>query len=333
VTPTYAQDPDPSGDDQTSRRGRGWRVPALLDYNPDPGDLFLRPGDPDDVYRGGDPYRRPADPGDLYRGDDPYRRPGDPGDVYRGDDPYRGPGDPGDPYRTPGEAGPPPPGRPRHRARGRFGWTGGKLLPVTALGVLAVAGLVGGAVLVGFDHGDGSRALPSSFANPTPPTVPASISLSTSAVPSGSPSAPVKISAGKASIQASPVPVGAAMSAPAVMTTPSAAVSSAATSGQAAVVVSYVVDSRGADGFQAEVDVSNNGSSSISGWQIVVALPDDQVTSVQGAKGYVSNHILLLSQASSSPAIAPGATARVFFTAQGVETAPELCAFNNVTCG
>jgi cellulase/cellobiase CelA1 len=114
---------------------------------------------------------------------------------------------------------------------------------------------------------------------------------------------------------------------------PSAAVSSGATSGQAAVVVSYVVDSRGADGFQAEVDVSNNGSSSISGWQIVVALPDDQVTSVQGATGYVSHHILLLSQAPSSPAIAPRTTVRVFFTAQGVKTTPELCAFNNVACG
>jgi cellulase/cellobiase CelA1 len=114
---------------------------------------------------------------------------------------------------------------------------------------------------------------------------------------------------------------------------PAAAVPAAAASGQAPVTATYAVDSQSEFGFQAEVDVTNNGSSPISGWVISVALPKDQVTSVQGATGYVSDHVLLLAPASSSSAIAPGTMIRVFFTAEGFETTPELCLFNSTTCG
>lgn len=114
---------------------------------------------------------------------------------------------------------------------------------------------------------------------------------------------------------------------------PAAAVPSAAASGQPAIVARYVVDAQWDDGFQAEVDVANHGSAPVSGWQIVVVLPHDQVTSVRNAAGYVSHHILLLYQPSSSPALMPGSTLRVFLTVAGLETTPELCAFDNTTCG
>jgi Cellulose binding domain len=139
--------------------------------------------------------------------------------------------------------------------------------------------------------------------------------------------APTMISAGKGSLKSPPVTGSTAMAA-SVVKAPAAAAS-----GQAAVMVTYAVDSQSGDGFQAEVDVSNIGSSSISGWHIVVALPEDEVTSVQGATGSVSDHVLLLSPASSSSAITPGTMIRVFFTAEGFETTPELCLFNTTTCG
>ena len=103
--------------------------------------------------------------------------------------------------------------------------------------------------------------------------------------------------------------------------TPTVAASPTASSGQPAALVSYVVHDQVGDSFEAEIDVTNDWSSSISGWQIVLALPGDRVTAVANATGYESNHILLLGPVSSTSAIAPGATLRVYLIAQGTRTA------------
>ncbi|MBV9380637.1 MAG: cellulose binding domain-containing protein, partial [Streptosporangiaceae bacterium] len=71
----------------------------------------------------------------------------------------------------------------------------------------------------------------------------------------------------------------------------------------------------------------------VSDWQIVVALPQDQITSFWNATGYVSNGILLLQPASYDQSLPPGGTLNVYFTAQGPETTPEACAFDGITCG
>jgi hypothetical protein len=105
------------------------------------------------------------------------------------------------------------------------------------------------------------------------------------------------------------------------------------TSGQPTVKVNYAIDEQVGDSFEAEIDVTNHGSTSISGWQILVALPHDQITEIANATGYESNHILLLQPLSPGSAIAPGTTLRVYFVAQGTQTMPEICAFDNVSCG
>lgn len=119
--------------------------------------------------------------------------------------------------------------------------------------------------------------------------------------------------------------------------TPSAAVSPVAASdtkaAQSAVAVSYVVAASHDGQFKSEVTVENNGSAPISGWQIVVALPDDQITSFRNASGYVSDGILLLQPASSADTVPAGGTLSVSFTAVGPQTTPEACAFNSITCG
>ena len=98
-------------------------------------------------------------------------------------------------------------------------------------------------------------------------------------------------------------------------------------------VVRYLVDSQGFGGFQGQVQVVNDGTQPIAGWQIVVALPDDTVTAVQNAGGFVSNGILLLQPADAAEVVPPGGgTLNVFFIAEGTETTPAACTSNGITC-
>ena len=102
---------------------------------------------------------------------------------------------------------------------------------------------------------------------------------------------------------------------------------------QPAVTVTYLVVAQGDGQFEGEVTVVNNGSAPISGWQIVVALPGDQVTSFSNASGDVSDDILLLQPQSDADAVAAGGTLSVSFTAIGWDTTPELCTFDSIACG
>jgi Cellulose binding domain len=102
---------------------------------------------------------------------------------------------------------------------------------------------------------------------------------------------------------------------------------------QPAVSVSYLVVAQYDGQFEGEVAVENKGSAPISGWQIVVALPGDLITSFSNASGYVSNHVLLLQPAYDADAIAANGTLSVYFTAVGPRTTPEVCAFNDIICG
>jgi hypothetical protein len=103
---------------------------------------------------------------------------------------------------------------------------------------------------------------------------------------------------------------------------------------QATITVTYRVVSQWTAGFEAEIAVVNRGPSPISGWQIVVALPYDQFTAVSdNTTGYASHHILLLHPASYANSVPAYGALSVFFTAYGTRTTPELCAFNDTTCG
>jgi cellulase/cellobiase CelA1 len=100
------------------------------------------------------------------------------------------------------------------------------------------------------------------------------------------------------------------------------------------VLVRYLVDRQWPGGFGAQVQVVNNGTRPIAGWQMVIALPGDTVTSVWKAGGFVSNDILLLQPAETDQVVPPGGgTLNVFFVAEGIETVPAACAFNGIPCG
>jgi len=104
-----------------------------------------------------------------------------------------------------------------------------------------------------------------------------------------------------------------------------------------AVTVTYLVVGQGDGQFEGEVTVVNNGSAPISGWQIVVALSSDQITSFSDASGDVSgdvnNDVLLLQPASDADAVAAGGTLSVYFTAVGPQTTPDVCTFDSIGCG
>jgi Cellulose binding domain len=100
-----------------------------------------------------------------------------------------------------------------------------------------------------------------------------------------------------------------------------------------AVQATYIVDGQGISGFQGQVEVTNYGTQPIADWQIVIALPDDTVTSISNASGFVSHGILLMQQAAVVEVVPPdGGTLNVFFVAEGFETAPAACAFNGIPC-
>ena len=210
------------------------------------------------------------------------------------------------------------------------------LRPVLALGVSAILGLAAILVSQTAFRSAGSGPAPDIHLPVVPfptasasPTAQASTSpLAGSTLPpstvslSGNqltPSAAAAQNTASATLAATPTPTG----------TPSAA------STQETVAVTYVVVAQADGGFQfeAEVRVVNNGPAPISDWQITVALPDDQITAIGGASGYVSNHILLMQPGTGSSPLEPGSELKVFFDAEGPEMTPRLCAFDNTTCG
>lgn len=221
----------------------------------------------------------------------------------------------------------------RHRSRGGFRG-GGYLLLMAMLAALAPAALAAAASLAGsLGGGGGTGAL-----RIGPPTQ-SPQAAGRSGAPSGplTPPPPGMVPVHNVTLQLSPVPGTAVSATTGSSAPPAAAVTPAhpAPGGTAspAVAVRYTVGSRLGRGFQGEVDIANHGSAPISGWQLVIALPGDEITSFRNAAGYVSNHILLLRPSSAWPSIAPGASLRVSFTAEGQRTRPELCAFNDIACG
>jgi Cellulose binding domain len=220
----------------------------------------------------------------------------------------------------------------RPTARGRLAARGGsagnrRILPVALTGVAVALSLVGYVLLrPPGTGGSGHHAVPG--LTPPPVSVP---------TPSSPPAVPVKPKPPRprpkrrtatphapASQQRQP---GTAPVARPAGTPPSTAQTAAP------LVVRYLIASEGPGGFQGEISVTNNGTQPISSWQIVVALPDDQVLSFSNASGFVSNGILLLQPGPGAQPIPPGGgQLNVFFAAEGAQTIPEACAFNDVVC-
>jgi len=180
-------------------------------------------------------------------------------------------------------------------------------------------------------------ALPSADSGSAAPVrIPAVIFPTTSPSPprtvGGAAAAPGATTTASATPSATSPPAIVPIAASSVTVSPVAA-PSIAISAQAAVTVTYLIVAQDDGQFEGEVTVVNNGSAPISGWQIVVALSGDQITSFWDASGYVSNDVLLLQPEPDAAPLAAGGTLSVYFTAAGSQTTPDVCAFNSVSCG
>jgi Cellulose binding domain len=212
-----------------------------------------------------------------------------------------------------------------------------RLIPTAAV-ALTLAAAIGTAVAQGLG-GTGTGGMSTAPGPGRTPTMAPSVTASSTAPgPAGTPQAsqptrrgtPARSVTRPPSMRATASPVIPPAAGPAAPTTTLPAPATA----RPAITVMYRVVSRWSRGFEGEVAVVNNGPSPISDWQIVVALPDDQFTAVsKNASGYVSHHILLLHPASYANPVPANGTLSVFFTTYGTELTPELCAFNDTTCG
>jgi Cellulose binding domain len=99
-----------------------------------------------------------------------------------------------------------------------------------------------------------------------------------------------------------------------------------------ALKVSYSEMARAGGGFIAKVTIVNDAAQPISGWKLILALPNDHFAALANAVGVANNGVLHLSPAPTVPSIAPGRALAVLISASGPVTTPVTCMFNDVTC-
>ncbi len=85
-------------------------------------------------------------------------------------------------------------------------------------------------------------------------------------------------------------------------------------------------------GFTGQITVVNQSGAPISDWQLVVALPGDDVSAVQNAEFRDDNDVLFMTPAPADLTIAPGASVAVTIYASGPTQTPAECSFNTVAC-
>jgi hypothetical protein len=114
-------------------------------------------------------------------------------------------------------------------------------------------------------------------------------------------------------------------------TTPSPTVSP--TPASADVTVTYSTPRQWRGGFLGELTIVNQGGPAVTGWQIAITLPGDQVQRVWNANwqptGYDS---VIMTPMPGDQVIGPGDSLSVNFVVQGDTTEPSNCTFNGSPC-
>jgi Cellulose binding domain len=113
--------------------------------------------------------------------------------------------------------------------------------------------------------------------------------------------------------------------------TPSPTVSP--TPASADVTATYSIPRQWPGGFLGELTVVNQGGPAVTGWQIAITLPGDQVQRVWNANwqptGYGS---VIMTPTPGDQVIEPGDSLTVSFVVQGDTTEPSNCTFNGSPC-
>jgi cellulase/cellobiase CelA1 len=98
------------------------------------------------------------------------------------------------------------------------------------------------------------------------------------------------------------------------------------------VTVAYTVVQHWGGGFQGRLTITNHGAAAISGWQLELSLPDDEVTSAWQADWQTDGDNVVFEAPDYDRTIAAGATKQVSFSAQGDTTSPASCTFDGAAC-
>lgn len=99
-------------------------------------------------------------------------------------------------------------------------------------------------------------------------------------------------------------------------------------------VVKYRIDDHSGNGFTAEVDITNNRSAAIATWDLMLALPGDQITSWWNSGRQAGTGLLLLNQPSGpGPVAGHGGVLRVYLNVSGKRVTPTVCSVNGIKCG
>lgn len=105
-----------------------------------------------------------------------------------------------------------------------------------------------------------------------------------------------------------------------------------ATGRAGAVTVSFRATSKWAEGFGGSATIVNVSGRTINGWTFAFRLPNARVTSIWEVQVVRFGNPVVVRNPAQSPAIAPGDTVRIGFTARGAAGAPSACTFNGVRC-
>jgi hypothetical protein len=101
----------------------------------------------------------------------------------------------------------------------------------------------------------------------------------------------------------------------------------------APVQVKLTVRGGGSRPIQGQFEIRNNGTQPIAGWEIALSLPGDVIVSVANASEQSSDGVLLLEPLDAAEVVPPhGGTLTVRFTAEGTQTVPQACGFNEIAC-
>jgi hypothetical protein len=203
---------------------------------------------------------------------------------------------------------------PRYRKQGRLALVGAGLAFVVVAGYLGVPPLLSALGL-------GPPVVCQVCQFPIPSSAAVGAGAGAVAAPSSSrprPSSPARTASAPATAPAVPVTVPA----------PATATGSAP---PPALEVSYTAIPV-AGGFTGQVTVVNQGSATISGWRLVVALPGDTVSAVQNAEFTEDQGVLSMTHAPYDLSVAPGNELTVSIYASGPVRTPAECTFNDVAC-
>jgi hypothetical protein len=196
--------------------------------------------------------------------------------------------------------------------------------------------------------GAGFMALASSVIFIVPDQSPRTMMTGCGLVPCGAPPRPpaITVPAPVASPSATPrISQPAKPPVPATPAPPSsqAALSSAAAPAAAApaaaepappVSVGYTLVAQWAGGLVGALTIANDGSTSITGWELSAEFPGDQIQ-VMSDSGDLNpgGDDVAVGAAGGLPAIAPGTSETIYFVAGGNTSAPSACTFDGYPCG